>query len=136
MTNLKNIAVAVASIVIFSNITNAQSLKANYSVSAEEPLKVKYLGEDGEYLLFEVTLQSKNPLNTVFAIDDKEEGELYSSALVKNFKVHTVKIEKRDEGQVLNFKLMSGKKTYLKSFSINTSLVETVIVAENDITKL
>ncbi|MEO6731876.1 MAG: hypothetical protein ABIN01_11725 [Ferruginibacter sp.] len=136
MTNLKNIAVALASIVIFSNITNAQSLKASYSVNAEDPLKVKYLGEDGEYLLFHVTLQSTNPSNTVFAIDDKEEGELYSSALVSNFKVHTVKVEKRDDGQVLNFKLISGKKTYLKSFSINTTLVETVTVAEKDITKL
>lgn len=136
MTKFKNIAVAVASLVIFSNITYAQNLKASYSVNAEEPMKVKYLGADGEYLLFQVTLQPNNASSAVFAIDDKKDGELYSSYLENNVKVQTVKIEKRDDGQVLNFKLMLGKKTYSKSFSVNTSLVETTIVSETDITRL
>ena len=136
MTKFKNIAVAVASVVIFSNITYAQNLKASYSVNAEEPIKVKYLGADREYLLFQVTLQPNNASSAVFAIDDKKDGELYSSYLENNVKVQTVKIEKRDDGQVLNFKLMLGKKTYSKSFSVNTSLVETTIVSETDITRL
>lgn len=135
MTTLKNIAVAVASIVIFSNITYAQNLKADYSVSAEEPIKVKYLGDDGEYLLFEVTLQPKTSSNALFVIDDKKDGELYSSNLEGNYKVKTVKIEKRD-GQVLDFKLMIGKKSYTKSFAVNTTLVENTTVAETDISKL
>lgn len=133
MTKFKNIAVAVASIVIFSNITHAQALKANYSANYEEPLKVKYLGEDKGYLLFQVTLQS--PTNSLFAINDKAEGELYSSYFSDNFKVQTIKIEKRDE-QILNFKLVQGKKVYNKSFSVNTNKVETTTVAENDITIL
>lgn len=133
MTKLKNIAVAVASIVIFSNITHAQALKANYSVNYEEPLKVKYLGEDKEYLLFQVTLQA--PSSSLFAINDKTEGELYSSYFSNNLKVQTIKIEKRDE-QVLNFKLVQGKKVYNKTFSVNTSKVETTTVSENDITIL
>ena len=136
MSNLKNIALAIASVVIFSNITNAQAVKANYSVSAEDPIKVKYLGDDGEYLLFQVVLQSKTPANTLFAIEDTNEGELYSSAMSNNFKVQTVKIEKRINSQVLNFKLVSGKKIYSKSFSVSTSLVENTTVAETDITKL
>lgn len=135
MTKLKNIVLAFAAIVIFSNITNAQTVKASYSLNAVEPISVKYLGDDGEYLLFQVTLQSTNPALGVFEIEDKNEGELYSSALESNYKVQTVKIEKRD-GQVLNFKLMFGKKTYSKSFSVNTSLVETTTVAETDLTKL
>lgn len=135
MTTLKNIAVAVASIVIFSNITHAQALKASYSTSSsyEEPLKVKYIGEDNGYLLFQVTLQS--PTSSLFAINDKSEGELYSSYSSENFKVQTVKIEKR-EAQVLNFKLVSGKKVYNKSFSVNTNKVETTTVAENNISML
>lgn len=136
MTKFKNIAVAVATLVIFSNITYAQNLKASYSVNAEEPIKVKYLGDDGEYLLFQVTLKPDNASSAVFAIDDKKDGELYSSYLENNVKVQTVKIEKRDDGQVLNFKLMFGKKTYAKSFSVNTSLVETTTVSETDITRL
>lgn len=136
MTKLKNILVAAASLVIFTNITNAQqAVNASYSVNFEEPLSVKYLGNDGEYLLFKVTLQSKNPANTKFAIDDKNEGELYSSGIDSGYTVRTIKIEKRDD-QVLNFKLSLGKKTYLKSFSVNTSVVEKTSVAEGDITKL
>ena len=46
MTNLKNIAVAMATLVIFSNITNAQTPKASYTVNAQEPLKVTYMGAD------------------------------------------------------------------------------------------
>jgi len=136
MTQLKNIAVAVASLVIFSNVTNAQAIKASYSVNAEEPMKVKYLGDDGEYLLFQVTLQAKTPSTSVFAIDDQSEGELYSTFLADTNKVQTVKIEKKAEGQVLDFKLVSGKKTYLKSFSVNKTLVETTTVAETAVTKL
>ena len=136
MTQLKNIAVAVASLVIFSNVTNAQAIKASYSVNAEEPMKVKYLGDDGEYLLFQVTLQAKTPATSVFAIDDQQEGELYSALLADTNKVQTVKIEKKAEGQVLDFKLVSGKKTYLKSFSVNQSLIETTTVSETAVTKL
>ncbi len=136
MTNIKNIAVAVASIVIFTNITHAQTLKASYSVNYEEPLKVKYLGDEDKYLLFEVTLQSNIPTNTLFAISDKNEGEFYSSFLAASLKPRTFKIEKRGNDQVLNFKLVAGKKTYLKTFTVNTSVVEKTIVAEHDITKL
>lgn len=136
MKNLKNIVVAVASVVLFSNITNAQTLKASYSVNYEEPLKVKYLGDDDAYLLFEVTLQSNAPLNTLFAISDKNEGEFYSSFLSAGLKPRTFKIEKHGDNQVLDFKLVAGKRTYLKTFSINTSTVEKTTVAEHDITKL
>ena len=59
MTKFKNIAVAAVLLVIFSNTTYAQSEKAAYPVStsanAEEPLKVTYIGDDGEYLIFQVT---------------------------------------------------------------------------------
>lgn len=135
MTSLKNIAIAVASVVLFSNITYAQALKANYSVSYEEPLAVKYLGSDGEYLTFQVTMTPQTEGTALFAIDDKYEGQLYAANVTSPLKVNTVKIEKRDD-QVLNFKLVVGKKTYTKSFSVNTSKVERTTVAENDITML
>ncbi|MEO7767292.1 MAG: hypothetical protein ABIS01_07690 [Ferruginibacter sp.] len=135
MTKLKNILVAAATLVIFTNITHAQSVKASYSANAEEPLKVKYLGDDGSYLLFQVTLQPKGSANALFAIEDKNEGELYSSGLPADVKVQTIKIEKRDE-QVLSFKLFLGSKTFSKSFSVNSHLVETTTVAETDISKL
>lgn len=135
MTKLKNIAVAVASIVIFSNITHAQVTKAGYSVNYETPLRVKYLGDEGEYLRFEVTMESKYPAKAKFTIDEKNEGELYATSFETSFKVSTIKIEKRGH-QVLNFNLVLGRETYSKSFSVNTNLVETTTVAERDITKL
>lgn len=140
MTKFKNIAVAAVLLVIFSNITYAQSEKAAYpvntSVNAEEPLKVTYIGDDGEYLIFQVTFQSNAPEKGRFVIADKNEGQIYSSVLATNSKVETVKIERSDADQVLNFKLVLGKKTYSKTFSVNTSLVETTTVSEGDITKL
>jgi len=135
MTKLKNIAVAVATLVIFTNITNAQAVKASYPVNYEEPLAVKYLGNDGDYLTFQVTVQPTTPANALFEIADKNEGELYSSSVNPGFKVKTVKIEKRDD-QTLDFKLVVGKKTYSKSFTVNTNKVETTTVAEGNITML
>jgi hypothetical protein len=135
MTTLKNIAVAVASMVIFTNITNAQTVKASYSANYEEPIAIKYLGNDGDYLLFRVSLQAPVSGSTYFEITDKTEGELYSSNLAANFKVQTIKIEKKDD-QELSFKLVVGKRTFSKSFSVNTSTVETTTVSENDITRL
>ena len=136
MTTLKNIAVAVASLVIFTNITNAQqAVKASYSVNYEEPLAVKYIGSDGEYVTFQVSVKPAVAGNALFEIVDQNEGQLYTTNLASNFNVKTVKIEKR-EGQVLNFKLVVGKSTYTKSFSVNTNKVETTTVAESDITML
>lgn len=135
MTTLKNIAVAVATIVIFTNITQAQAVKASYSVNYEEPMAIKYLGNDGEYLSFQVSVQPSVSGSAFFEVSDKLEGSLYATSLAPNFKVQTIKIEKRDD-QVLNFKLVVGKRIYTKSFSINTSEVETTTVLETDITRL
>jgi hypothetical protein len=135
MSKLKNIAVAVASIVIFTSITNAQVVKASYSVKAEEPMAVKYVGNDGNYLTFEVSVEPTISTNALFEIADKNEGELYTSTLAPNAKTKTIKIEKR-EGQVLDFKLVVGKNTYTKSFSVNTNSVETTTVSESNFTIL
>ncbi|MEP7141826.1 MAG: hypothetical protein ABI707_03090 [Ferruginibacter sp.] len=135
MTKLKNLAVAIASIVIFTNITNAQALKASYSVNYEEPLTVKYLGSDDDYLTFEVTVKPGTTGNAALIIADKNDGFLYSSKVAPALSVKTVKIEKRDD-QVLDFKLVVGRKTYSKSFTVNSNTVETTTVAEKDITLL
>lgn len=134
MTKLKNIAVAVATLVIFTNITNAQAVKASYTSNYEEPLAVKYVGSDDYYLTFQVTVKTATPGNTLFAIADEKEGELYTSNM-QRFNVKTIKIEKRHD-QVLDFKLVVGRKTYSKSFTVNTNKVETTTVAEADITML
>jgi hypothetical protein len=136
MTTLKNLAVAAASLVIFSNITHAQTLKASYTVNANDAFKVKYIGDEGEYLVFEVTLDVPKTSNAVFSIYDKSEGELYSSYYAGSAATKTIKIEKTNNSQVLDFKMTVGKKAFSKSFAANTSVVETINVTETSVTKL
>ena len=135
MSKIKNIVIAAASLVIFSNITHAQALKASYSVSATDPLKVVFLSDEGETLLFKVTLNSKFATPALFSVYDQSEGQLFSGLLPVNTTERTVRIEKR-EGQILDFQLILGKKIYSKTFSSRTSIVETTTVSKIDITKL
>lgn len=136
MTKLKNIAVAVASLVIFSNITNAQtSVSLSYQAAYAEPFTVKYLGTEAGYLLFQVSMKSENGGKARFKLEDKEAGTLYDNSFKSNFNIKTLKIEKRDN-QVLDFKVTLNKTTYSKSFSVFTNQVENVTVSESDITRL
>ncbi|MEO6231906.1 MAG: hypothetical protein ABJB11_15000 [Ferruginibacter sp.] len=139
MKNLKKITAAVASLVLFANIANAQtaiptSYQVNEVANNATPFAVKYIGSDDEYVLFEVSVKSSNPADAKFQLTDSEEGALYSAGF-KTGTVKTIKIEKR-EGQVLNFTLLLDHKIYSKSFSVSTSEVENTLVSENDITKL
>ncbi|MEO7523425.1 MAG: hypothetical protein ABIT58_04985, partial [Ferruginibacter sp.] len=120
MTKFKNILAALVALVIFSNVTTAQAVKASYSVSAEEPFNVKYIGVDAQYLFFQVSLQNNEAANVKLSINDNKAGEIYSSGYQTNLKVSTVKIERGDLGQQLSFKLVVGNKSYSKSFSVNT----------------
>jgi len=136
MTKLKTIVAAVASLVIFTNIAHAQTATStNYQANYAEPLTVKYLGSEGDYLYFEVSLKPQTEGKAKFEIVDKNEGAFYAAGVSNDFKVKTYKVEKRED-QVLDFRLHFGKKTYSKTFSINTSLVENTTVAAGDITKL
>jgi hypothetical protein len=136
MTKFKNIAIAVASLVIFTNITNAQTVVAtNYQVAYSEPFTVKYLGTDGNYLLFEVNLKSDFAGQAKFKVEDKDAGPLYYNNFKSNFNIKTLKVEKKD-AQELDFIVTLNKTTYSKSFSISTSQVENVTVSEKDITRL
>ena len=131
----KIIAVAIASFVITANTASAQAVNASYSVKTAEPLSVKYLGSDENYLLFEVTVNAADAKAAVLGVSDKNEGELYAENVRATAKTQKLKIEKRDS-QELNFKLSVGANTYNKSFSINTSRVENTVVSEKDLTVL
>ena len=109
MKKLKNIAIAVAAVVIFSDISHAQSLEAGHAAKYEQPLGVKYLGTDGEYLSFEVNIQPDGGDRLLFAIADENEGELYSSRFLPAKKVQTFKIEKRTSRNVRFFIVLGVK---------------------------
>jgi hypothetical protein len=125
----KFIAVAIASFVITANTVSAQAIHTSYTINAEEPFSVKYLGTEDNYLLFEVTVRSADLKPAALGISDKAEGELYAETFRTNLKVQKVKIEKR-ANQELEFKLSLGKAVYNKSFSANTSREENTTVSE------
>ena len=104
MKNLKNITTAIVAVILFATSAAAQTAKP---AAANEPFTVKYIGNEEDYLYFEVEINTGNSNFAMLKINDKEEGELYSQSLRKNLKPRTFKIEKKD-GQELNFKLLSG----------------------------
>ncbi len=118
MKKIKTIAITLSAIVLFTGAAFAGTPKKNSSNAVNapttEPLSVSYLGEDANYLYFQVAVVAGGNKTVSFAVSDKVEGELYS--IVFNCdKVQTYKIEKR-EGQELDFNLEAGKKTFSKSF--------------------
>lgn len=135
MKKLTTILVALAAILVLSNSVNAQALQASYSVNEQAPFAVKYLGNDESYLTFRIAVEPTLAKRSTLVISDKIEGEIYVTGINSRYAYKTIKIEKR-EGQELSFKLVSGGQTYSKSFSVNTSNVETTTVSERDITRL
>ena len=132
MTTIKKTALALSVIVLFASKSFATSSTdtatgVNYVTVAEEPLDVKYLGEEGDYLLFEVAIKSVDRKTSSFVLTDKNEGELYSAKFTRN-KVQTIKIEKTGN-QELDFTLTVGNKKFSKSFNVQPTIVLTTIVS-------
>lgn len=125
MNKIKNTAVALSAIVLFAGNSFAGTTVNNPVNNGgiyygEEPaaelLSVNYLGEDEEYLFFEVSVKAGNNKAVSFAVNDTFEGELYSTTISSD-KVQTLKIEKR-LNQELNFNVRAGKKSYTRSFTV------------------
>lgn len=121
MTKIKNIAVALSAIVLFAGNSfagtgSATAVTAVYEEPSAELLSVNYLGEDDNFLYFQVSVKKGANKNVSFAVNDETEGELYS-VILNSDKIQTLKIEKRD-GQHLAFNVKAGKKSYSKSFTI------------------
>ena len=134
MKNLKNIATAIIAVVLFATTATAQKTVATTEKSTE-PFTVKYIGNEEDYLYFQVEINNVDNKFSLLKINDKAEGELYAQSWKPTLKLQTFKIEKK-EGQELNFKLLSGKKVYSKTFSATTSRNETTTVNENDMVVL
>jgi hypothetical protein len=95
----------------------------------DEPLNVRYIGVNDNYLVFEITVETDNLKNPELLIDDANIGSLYSQDF-SGSSTEKVMIEKND-GQQLVFKLVSGKKIFRKLFTANTVSVENTTVSEN-----
>ncbi len=121
MTNIKKIAAALSMMVLFAansfaGMVNKTTLPIVVEDPTIEPLSVNYMGEDANYLYFQVSVKSGRNKFVAFAVSDKAEGELYAASFSTD-KVQTLKIEKRDN-QELDFNLRVGNKHFSKSFTI------------------
>jgi hypothetical protein len=130
MKNLKNISTAIFTAILFVTSVSAQTEK-----KAAEPFTVKYIGNEDNFLYFQVKVNTEGTNYSLFKISDNAEGELYSQSWKASDKTQVFKIEKL-EGQQLNFRLLYGKKVYSKSFSATTSFTEKTTVNENDVVVL
>ena len=126
MKNLRTIATAIITLVLFSNSATAQSTTS----PANEAFSVKYIGNDEGYILFQVAVNSVSQNFTLLKINDKIEGEIYSKSYKKGTKLTTFKIEKKD-AQELSFILLTGKKVYTKTFHAATHSIKSTIANEN-----
>ena len=133
MTKIKNIAVALSAIVLFAGnsfagTTVSQPVNGIY-YAADEPmaelLTVNYIGEDADYLFFQVSVKAGNNKSISFAVNDTDEGELYATTF-KADKTQTLKIENRFN-QELNFSIKSGNKSYTKSFTVMPTVTLEVV---------
>ena len=118
---MKKSLMITASILYFASLVttvNAQTAipVSNKTTTSTEPLTVQYLGSQDDYLVFRVEIKTGDVNQSVFKIEDAIEGELYSKTIYAGSKYQVVKIEKRDD-QVLDFKLVSEKKVYVKTFT-------------------
>ena len=132
MTTIKKTALALSLIVLiasksFATPSTDTATAVNNVIVAEEPLDVKYLGEEGDYLIFEVAIKSVDRKTSSFVLTDKIEGEIYSAKFSKD-KVQTIKIEKTGN-QELDFTLTVGNETFSKSFNVQPTVVLTTIVS-------
>lgn len=107
----------------------AQDVTYPYATKMPEPISVKYIGTEGEYLLFKVTLNSDVASKASFKIEDRTEGQLYSVKFNTAYKTQLLKIEKQ-EYQELDFKLVNGKNVFVKTFKNDT--VESGEIVRND----
>lgn len=127
MKNMKNIIAALLTAVFFTTAASAQTV-------AQEPLTVKYMGMEENYLLFQVEVNTPNTFS-LFKINDRTEGELFSQSWKNSNRPLTFKIEKKD-AQELSFTLVAGKKAFTKNFATSTNVIETTTVSESDVVKL
>ncbi|MFT3683062.1 MAG: hypothetical protein QM791_22575 [Ferruginibacter sp.] len=126
MTKIKTTALALSAIVLFANnsfaaVKNSNTDSAAVVTAPAEPLNVEYLGEDGDYRVFKVTVTPATNQAATFSVTDFTEGEMYSAKFSKE-KVQTLKIERRLD-QNLDFTVSVGGKTFSKSFTIMPTVV-------------
>ncbi len=127
MTKIKLMVTAIAAFVLINSSAAAQDVTYPYATQEIQPFAVKYMGTDGNYLVFQVVMQSPVKKISSFSVNDVAEGELYSTNFRAPYKKQILKIEKKADEQELDFRFVSGKNVYLKTFYTNKTVVDNVV---------
>lgn len=127
------IALALTAFVLTAGTVNAQSAKTTYSLKAAEPVSVRYISSDADYLIFELSINSAEDVFAALKITDKSGVELFHENVKSYSGTRTIKIEKGDFKE-LKFKLDLGGNVYTKVFSITVAHIEDTRVKEGSIT--
>lgn len=130
-------ALTLFSLLSSTGVANATVTPGSTTINTttEDPFTVQYVGEDEQYLVFQVNIKKSDFAKSLLQIDDKTEGILFSRKLSDDYRTFTFKIERKDN-QSLFFKLTSGKVTYFKSFTVNSNFIHNTTVAEDGVATL
>jgi hypothetical protein len=131
--NTKKMVAMLTAVALVISTVSAQPVGKSVKGLPGEPLTVKYVGSDDDYLTFEITITTANVKYSELQINDANDGSLYAEILKSTSKTETVKIEKKDDNQNLRFELIAGDKKYFKSFEVNTKVIEKTTVLEGSI---
>jgi len=130
----KSLIIAAGIFTLLLN-ANAQHVQTPGTMKGEQPLQVKFIETQGNWLVFTVEVRSDAAILPTLSVDDAIEGELYSQRLKTGSKLQTMKIEKRED-QVLDFKLVAGNKVYVTSFTTYAGVIKQANPNESSIAGL
>ncbi|MDF2191882.1 hypothetical protein [Paraflavitalea sp. CAU 1676] len=121
--------IVVATFLCCTNVS-ARCLRDTAVNNAQPSLEVVYLGAEGDDLLF--TVKSDNvSAKTIFAIRNEAGDDIYRTWQSDANAIRRIRIP-RSTVRTLHFILGSRKQQCIKTFTINTSIVETVQVKEKE----
>jgi hypothetical protein len=126
---MKNSKLVLSIVALFMFFTTGSFAQLGNFAKSDEKFYVKYVGNEAEYLYFQVELKEVDNGKNTFKINDKAEGEIYNQSWDAKSTVRTFKIEKKED-QVLTFSLHTNDKKYTKTFNITTKLITNLIVEE------
>ncbi|MBC7686984.1 MAG: hypothetical protein H7211_02270 [Aquabacterium sp.] len=117
MTKFKDMVFTMAALVISGASVNARQAKRTFAQFAKEPFTVRYMGDEGNYLLFQVIVNADHNKKTSLQILDKTAGRIHVAHVTPEPQIQTLKIAKKEK-QELDFKLMIGNEMFSRSFAI------------------
>jgi hypothetical protein len=125
---MKSICLIILSSLFFISSVSATGGRKSTEPVEKPSLEVTFLGVDGDFLLFTVKAEKVAP-KTFFTIRNEAGDEIYRELHNEINSMRRIRIP-RLATHTLRFVLGSRKQQCVKTFTINTNIVETIQVKE------